>query len=144
MSERKITSGRYFNRNGVNLDFDSGGYSNSYSVADGEKDTGITVSDVGHLGRPARHPEGGREPSRKRTIRFRGEEYPTLREAIFAYEDGTPKEQTPDSTMSERCFTCGGSGEVPGSMTWQPQGMYHSIDSWKPCPACKGSGRNSE
>lgn len=73
MSERKITSGRYFKHHGVNLVFDSGGYNNSYSVTDGEKDTGITVSDVGHR--------------RKQTIRFRGEEYPTLREAIFAYED---------------------------------------------------------
>lgn len=81
-ASRKIESGRYFKRNGFCLDHDSGGYTNVFAVFDGDKATGITVTDSGHTERPGSH---------KRLNVFRGQKYATLREAIFAYEDQEPQ-----------------------------------------------------
>lgn len=76
-AERKIQSERYVKRNSVCLDYDDGGYTNSYEIFDGDKPTGISVVDSGHS------EKGGH----KRSIRSGEIEFKTLRDAIFAYED---------------------------------------------------------
>lgn len=76
--ERKIASDRYRKRNAVYLDFDGSKYSNSYSLGDGDMPTGITVCDTGDSAKPS---------SNVRTVMFRGEEYPSLKAAVIAYED---------------------------------------------------------
>jgi hypothetical protein len=78
MTDRKFMPGRYFKRAGFNLDHDGSKYINAYSVFDGEKDTGISISDSGDSAVPG---------SSKRIIVFHGQEYPKLRDAIIAYED---------------------------------------------------------
>lgn len=91
--QRKFAPGRYFRRGNLFLDFDDGGYLNSYSVLDADAanfDTGITINVTGHSR------EGG---SRKQTFEFRGVAYPSLREAIFAYEDA--KAVQPSSSGGE-------------------------------------------
>jgi hypothetical protein len=83
MSEKKI-KGRYFKRVSFNLDHDGSKYINAYSVlTDGEKDTGISVSDSGDRAVPN---------SNKRTVIFQDEEYPLLRDAIIAYEAALDKD----------------------------------------------------
>ena len=87
MTDRKFAPDRYFKRTGFNLDHDGSKYVNSYSIFDGEKDTGISVRDSGDSAVPN---------SNKRTIVFQEREYPKLRDAIIAYEDaGVAGEQLP-------------------------------------------------
>ena len=81
MSNRKIESGRYFKRNGFCLDHDGSKYTNGYEVTDGEKPTGIRISDSG---------DSAVSGSNKRTVLYRGEEYPSLKAAVIAYEDAVP------------------------------------------------------
>lgn len=76
--DRKFTPGRYFKRPNFNLDHDGSKYVNSCEVLDGEKATGITIVDAGDSAVPN---------SNKRTIVFKGQEYPKLRDAVIAYED---------------------------------------------------------
>lgn len=83
MSEKKITSGRYFKRTNFNLDHDGSKYVNEYSIFDGEKNTGISMSDSG---------DGAVPNSNKRTIIFQQKEYPILRDAIIAYEAALDKD----------------------------------------------------
>ena len=78
MGAREIQKGRYFRRTNFNLDYDGGGYTNSYSIFDGDKDTGIADVASGHSSKPDSH---------KRHITFDGRDFATLREAIIAYED---------------------------------------------------------
>jgi hypothetical protein len=75
---RKFAPGRYFKRTGFNLDHDGSKYVNSYSIFDGDKDTGISVCDAGDSAVPN---------SNRRTIVFQGKNYSLMRDAIFAYED---------------------------------------------------------
>lgn len=83
-SDRKFASGRYFKRAGLNLDHDGSKYLNTYSIFDGEKDTGISVSDSG---------DSAIANSNKRTVVLRGQQYPTLGDALAAYE-GCNHDQT--------------------------------------------------
>jgi hypothetical protein len=83
MSEKRITPGRYFRRANFNLDHDGSKYVNAYSIFDGEKDTGISVSDSGNSAVPN---------SNKRTVIFQDKEYPLLRDAIIAYEAALDKD----------------------------------------------------
>ena len=78
MADRKFAPDRYRKIPGFCLDFDNGGYTNTHGVGDGEKDTGITVTESGH---------SNVEGSFRRNIQFKGKDYPMLRDAIFAYED---------------------------------------------------------
>jgi hypothetical protein len=82
MSEKKI-KGRYFKRACFNLDHDDSKYINAYSVFDGEKDTGISVSESG---------DSAIQNSNKRTVIFQGKEYPLLWDAIIAYEAALDKD----------------------------------------------------
>lgn len=76
-------SGRYFKRTCFNLDHDGSKYLNAYSVFDGEKDTGISVSESG---------DSAIQNSNKRTVIFQEKEYPLLRDAIIAYEAALDKD----------------------------------------------------
>lgn len=77
-TDRKFASGRYRKGGGFCLDHDDGGYINTYSVFDGDKETGISITESGHSKFDHGH---------KRRIVFKDKEYPLLRDAIFAYED---------------------------------------------------------
>lgn len=79
MSDRKFTPGRYFKRAKFNLDHDGSKYVNTSAILDGDNDTGIEVTDSGDSAVP---------DSNKRTITFKGQEFPLLRDAVIAYEDG--------------------------------------------------------
>lgn len=70
--------GRYFKRTHLCLDHDDSKYLNTYSIFDGEKDTGISMCDSGDSAVPN---------SNKQTIVFRGQRFPTLRDALAAYEE---------------------------------------------------------
>lgn len=85
MSERKIEAERYTRRGEFFLDHDDGGYTNSYVVLDRGKAPGISFVDTGHSKFPNSH---------KRRVLFKGEQQPTLRAAIYAYEDSATQEQT--------------------------------------------------
>lgn len=78
MADRKFAPDRYRKIPGFFLDYDNGGYTNTHGVRDGEKDTGITVTESGHSNVPGSH---------VRRVAFKGNDYPMLRDAIFAYED---------------------------------------------------------
>jgi hypothetical protein len=68
MTERKFEAGRYRKQSSMFLDFDNGGYTNTFHVLDGDKDTGISVADTGHSAKPN---------SNKQTVVFNGD-YPLL------------------------------------------------------------------
>ncbi len=82
-ADRKFEADRYRKGGQLFLDSDmeiSGGlgiYNNSYQVYDRDKPTGITVAESGST----------RLKTREQAIRFHGNTYPRLRDAIFAYED---------------------------------------------------------
>lgn len=73
--KRTFEPGRYSKANALFMDMAKGEYRNSYTVADRGSDTGLFVVS-----------SGNRKASRT-VIVFNDAEYPTLREAIFAYED---------------------------------------------------------
>lgn len=80
-SDRKFASGRYWKRADFNLDHDGSKYLNTYSIFDGDQDTGISVSDSG---------DSAIANSNKQTVMLRGQHYPTLWDALAAYEEVKP------------------------------------------------------
>jgi hypothetical protein len=75
---RRVETNRYRKRSDFCLDYDGSKYINSYLILDGDKETGIYLSDSGDSSIPN---------SNKRIVVFKDKTYPFLREAIFAYED---------------------------------------------------------
>jgi hypothetical protein len=77
-TDRRIEDGRYTKLADFCLDHDDGGYTNRYVICDRGKPTGIAIVATGHSRMPQSH---------KQHISLRGGGYPTLRAAIYAYED---------------------------------------------------------
>ena len=78
MSDRKFSPTRYRQKPGFCLDHDGSKYINQFGVLDGDRNTGITVTDSGDNNVPN---------SNKRTISYKDRTFPLIRDAIFAYED---------------------------------------------------------
>jgi hypothetical protein len=78
LPKRKFAPDRYFKRADLFLDHDGSKYANTYRIFDGDKDTGISITERGDSNEPN---------SNVRSIYFNGQKYPLLRDAVIAYED---------------------------------------------------------